>query len=85
MFVEQITSRCRDHLVNAHHYPEHVQGKLTPGWNSECNAPNHGRRYLLFALCAAHRLRCASAIRLRASGLNTRVLRAFPADFLFLR
>ena len=32
--------------------------------------------YLALAFCAAHRLRCASAIRLRASALNTR--RFFP-------
>ena len=33
------------------------------------------------AFCAAQRLRCASAILLRASGLNTRFFLVFPLAF----
>ena len=38
--------------------------------------------YLAFARCAAQRFRCASAMRLRASGLNTRRFLAFPLTAL---
>src|SRR5580692_3662791 len=41
--------------------------------------------YLLLAFCAAQRLRCASAIRLRASGLSTRDFLALAGAFLVLR
>lgn len=45
--------------------------------------------FLLLAFCAAQRLRCASAMRLRASGLSTRIFRVFifgvAEAFLVLR
>jgi len=44
-----------------------------------------GLTYLHLSFFAAQRLRCASAIRLRASGLSTRDLRDFAGDFLVLR
>lgn len=37
------------------------------------------------AFCAAHLLRCASAIRLRASALSTRFLRVLAGAFLVFR
>ena len=52
---------------------------------SDRDAVARGGLYLLLAFCAAHRLRCASAMRLRASGLNTRDFRAFAVVFLVLR
>ena len=72
--------------------------RAMPAWLPESREGGHLRRikkkiamsfpsvlYLLFAFCAAQRLRCASAIRLRASGLNTRDFRDFAGDFLVLR
>ena len=41
--------------------------------------------YLFFAFCAAQRLRCASAMRLRASGLSTRDFLDFAGAFRVLR
>src|SRR5580658_8968243 len=49
------------------------------------NGPRGGGScYFALAFCAAHRLRCASAIRLRASGLRTRFVLVLPAFVFFL-
>src|SRR5215469_2708044 len=75
------------------HAPEAVQLNLTISNCEVCHFRREPRSplllhaciYLVLAFCAAQRLRCASAIRLRASGLSTRAFLAFTGAFLALR